>query len=175
VKSCLQQGSLQDHFTGQGGHRYAVVTLHRPSNVDRKETFMGILEALGRISEDMPVIFPAHPRTRKNIEEFDLLKLVNGSNIELLPPMAYVPFLKLWKDAGHVARRTLEAMKPEIQTGVTWHDVIEKAETYIVRHGGKPAFPVTIAVNDLAAHYTTDHLLTAPDGWDQENILAHKD
>lgn len=68
--------------------RYVVVTLHRPSNVDRKEKLMGILEALRCISEDMPVIFPAHPRTRKNIEKFDLLKFVNGSNIELLPPMA---------------------------------------------------------------------------------------
>ena len=53
--------------------------------------------------------------------------------------------LKLWKDAGHVARRTLENIKDEIKPGVSWHDVIEKAERYIIRHGGKPAFPATIS------------------------------
>jgi methionyl aminopeptidase len=65
--------------------------------------------------------------------------------------------LKYWKDAGHVARRTLEAMKLELTPGKTFHEVIESAERYIHRHGGKPAFPGTIAVNDLAAHFTTDH------------------
>lgn len=70
--------------------------------------------------------------------------------------------LKHWRDAGHVARRSLEAIKDEIKVGATWHEVIESAERYIYRHGGKPAFPCTIAVNDLAAHYTTDHLQTPP-------------
>lgn len=83
--------------------------------------------------------------------------------------------LKLWKDAGHVARRTLEAIRPEIKAGATWHEVIHKAETYIVRHGGKPAFPVTIAVNELAAHYTTDQLVTPPEGWEGEMVFAKGD
>lgn len=83
-------------------NRYAVVTLHRPSNVDNKATLRGIMEAFIRISEDMPVFFPAHPRTRKNIEEFRLLKIVNSSNIKLLPPLPYMEFLKLWKDAALV-------------------------------------------------------------------------
>ncbi|DAC49538.1 MAG TPA: type II methionyl aminopeptidase, partial [Candidatus Thalassarchaeaceae archaeon] len=59
--------------------------------------------------------------------------------------------LKHWRDAGHVARRTLEAIKDEIKPGVSWNTVIESAERYIHRHGGKPAFPCTIAVNNIAA------------------------
>ena len=78
---------------------FAVVTLHRPSNVDDANTLAGILKALVRISADMPVIFPVHPRTKKNIEVFDLEKIVNDSNVQLLPPMPYIKFLSLWKDA----------------------------------------------------------------------------
>jgi UDP-N-acetylglucosamine 2-epimerase (non-hydrolysing) len=49
---------------------YAVLTLHRPSNVDEKEVFGGLLDALVSISEKLPIIFPAHPRTKANIERF---------------------------------------------------------------------------------------------------------
>ena len=84
------------------GKRYAVVTLHRPSNVDDKDTLRGIIEALIHISEGMPVIFPVHPRTIKNIETFGLIDRINGSGIEMLPPLPYMPFLQLWKDAAVV-------------------------------------------------------------------------
>ena len=67
--------------------------------------------------------------------------------------------LKYWRDAGHVARRTLEAMKLELEPGKSFHEIIESAERFIHRHGGKPAFPGTIATNDLAAHFTTNHLI----------------
>ena len=83
--------------------------------------------------------------------------------------------LKYWKDAGHVARRTLEAMKLELTPGKTFHEVIESAERYIHRHGGKPAFPGTIAVNDLAAHFTTDHAVNQVEGWDGEMVLQKGD
>ena len=83
--------------------------------------------------------------------------------------------MKHWRDAGHVARRTLEAIKDEIKVGARWHDVIESAERYIHRHGGKPAFPCTISVNDIAAHYTTDHLLTPPEGLDDDMVFNKGD
>ena len=79
--------------------------------------------------------------------------------------------LKLWKDAGHVARRTLENIKDEIKPGVPWHDVIEKAERYIIRHGGKPAFPATIAVDNVAAHFTTDHNISPLEGWEDRMVF----
>jgi len=83
--------------------------------------------------------------------------------------------LKHWRDAGHVARRTLEAIKDEIKPGVSWHDVIESAERYIYRHGGKPAFPCTISVNEIAAHYTTDHRLTPPEDWEHGMLFKSGD
>tara|TARA_B110000444_G_scaffold229233_1_gene235574 strand:- start:415 stop:1428 length:1014 start_codon:yes stop_codon:yes gene_type:complete len=83
--------------------------------------------------------------------------------------------LKYWRDAGHVARRTLEAMKLELQPGKTYHEVIESAERYIHRHGGKPAFPATIHSNDLAAHFTTNHLIEGPEGWEGDMVLEKGD
>ena len=83
--------------------------------------------------------------------------------------------LKYWKDAGHVARRTLEAMKEKIVPGATLHETIEAAERYIHRHGGKPAFPGTIAVNDIAAHFTTDHNISPVEEWDGDMTLQKGD
>ena len=83
--------------------------------------------------------------------------------------------LKYWRDAGHVARRTLEAMKDELQPGKTFHEIIESAERFIHRHGGKPAFPGTIAVNDLAAHFTTNHQVEGVEGWDSDMVLQKGD
>ena len=57
--------------------------------------------------------------------------------------------LKYWRDAGHVARRTLEAMKLELQPGKTYHEIIESAERFIHRRG--KLLSATIHSNDLAA------------------------
>ena len=78
---------------------YATLTMHRPSNVDDRETLEEILRALETISKDLPIIFPIHPRTKKMIEQFSLLhylnedKQVNG--IWLTDPMRYLEFLHL--------------------------------------------------------------------------------
>tara|TARA_B100000959_G_scaffold275134_1_gene328041 strand:- start:2085 stop:3098 length:1014 start_codon:yes stop_codon:yes gene_type:complete len=83
--------------------------------------------------------------------------------------------LKQWRDAGHVARRTLEGIKPEIVAGKPWIDVIDSAERFIRRHGGQAAFPVTISVNEMAAHYTTNTELTPPEGYEGEMIFEKGD
>jgi UDP-N-acetylglucosamine 2-epimerase (non-hydrolysing) len=80
-------------------NKYAVMTLHRPSNVDNKETFSGLLEALLKISERLPIIFPAHPRTRGKIEEFGFSEKVENSNIKLIEPLGYLDFMRLYSGA----------------------------------------------------------------------------
>ena len=75
---------------------YGVVTMHRPSNVDDKTTLSGIAKAFKAISQAIPIIFPVHPRTRLNLEKFDLDL---GPNVTLTRPLSYMEFLNLWKDA----------------------------------------------------------------------------
>ncbi len=65
----LERLGLRDRERGEG---FALVTLHRPSNVDSRRTLGGLIDALGQLSHDLPVIFPAHPRTRARLEEFGL-------------------------------------------------------------------------------------------------------
>jgi UDP-N-acetylglucosamine 2-epimerase (non-hydrolysing) len=78
---------------------YAVLTLHRPSNVDEKEVFGGLLDALCEISERIPIIFPVHPRTRANIEKFGFASRVENSNIKLIEPLGYLDFMNLYSSA----------------------------------------------------------------------------
>lgn len=82
---------------------YAVVTLHRPSNVDDKETFFSILAALEKVTLDMPVIFPVHPRTRKNLENLGLSSRITASpQLKLIDPLGYLDFMKLMSDSAIV-------------------------------------------------------------------------
>jgi UDP-N-acetylglucosamine 2-epimerase (non-hydrolysing) len=71
--------------------QYALVTLHRPSNVDDPKVLGPILEALEEISKSIPVIFPIHPRTEKRVAEFGLS--MNG--IRTIDPLGYLEFLNL--------------------------------------------------------------------------------
>ena len=75
---------------------YALVTLHRPSNVDDLESLTPIVEQLIRVSRDIPVVFVAHPRTIKGLELFDLKdRLSSTTNIQLLEPLPYVKFMSI--------------------------------------------------------------------------------
>ena len=76
--------------------RYGAVTLHRPSNVDDRETLEGIVAALSSLSARLPLIFPIHPRTRKNLEK---LAISLGGHIVATEPLSYMEFLNIWKDA----------------------------------------------------------------------------
>lgn len=75
--------------------RYALVTLHRPSNVDDDATLSGIIEILVELNEDIEVVFPVHPRTRKRMEALS----ADFSRLQLLEPLPYIEFLALQKNA----------------------------------------------------------------------------
>jgi UDP-N-acetylglucosamine 2-epimerase (non-hydrolysing) len=75
---------------------FAALTMHRPSNVDDPTALRGILTALGDVAQELPIIFPAHPRTRARMREFGIAA---PANVRLLEPMGYVDFLRLWSNA----------------------------------------------------------------------------
>jgi UDP-N-acetylglucosamine 2-epimerase (non-hydrolysing) len=89
AKQCPKNG-LPEH--------YALVTLHRPSNVDDSEALRGVLESLERVQEQLEVVFPVHPRTRGRIVEFGL----NAEKLHLLEPLPYIEFLALQRRAAVV-------------------------------------------------------------------------
>lgn len=71
--------------------RYALVTLHRPANVDDSAALKSILRSLLEVNRDLAVVFPAHPRTRQRISEFGL----KADQLRVLAPLPYVDFLGL--------------------------------------------------------------------------------
>jgi len=82
-----------------GSGRYAVVTLHRPSNVDSEPDLRRAATAVTRIASRIPVVFPVHPRTRANLSRYDISL---GPSVHLTAPLPYMEFLNLWKDAAVV-------------------------------------------------------------------------
>ncbi|MBC7929000.1 MAG: UDP-N-acetylglucosamine 2-epimerase (non-hydrolyzing), partial [Rubrivivax sp.] len=96
----LSRSSSARETFGVANEPYAVVTLHRPSNVDDPATLRGIVSALERIGERLPIIFPAHPRTRKMLAEFGLLEgLERAGRLRLVEPLGYLDFLRLYSGA----------------------------------------------------------------------------
>jgi UDP-N-acetylglucosamine 2-epimerase (non-hydrolysing) len=96
-KAQAQWPGLRERF---GLQRYLLVTLHRPSNVDEIEGLKGILEALSEISNEIAVLFPVHPRTRRRIHDFGLQEAAQG--VQLLEPFGYLNFLALQAHADLV-------------------------------------------------------------------------
>jgi len=80
--------------------RYAAVTLHRPSNVDTAESLTRVLEALGAIAREAPVVLPLHPRTKKNIEAFGLDSLLEP--LMIIEPVGYSEMISLMEGAAAV-------------------------------------------------------------------------
>jgi UDP-N-acetylglucosamine 2-epimerase (non-hydrolysing) len=79
--------------------QFVLVTLHRPSNVDDAAGLHEIISALNEVSDDLPVVFPVHPRTRARISEFGVMV---RENLRLVEPFGYVDFLALQAHAAAV-------------------------------------------------------------------------
>lgn len=105
--------SLMEHFTRAQTRpypqnlelepaKYILVTLHKPENVDDSKIFTSIINAIGSFSARMPVIFPAHPRTKLNIDNFELSPYLERAGITIIEPTGYLDFLKLESEAAFV-------------------------------------------------------------------------
>jgi UDP-N-acetylglucosamine 2-epimerase (non-hydrolysing) len=80
---------------------FALLTLHRPSNVDDQATFERILAALGRIGREVPILFPAHPRTVKMMRRFGVVPdAARGRGLRVIAPLGYLDFLHLQSRAA---------------------------------------------------------------------------
>ncbi|MSR46569.1 MAG: UDP-N-acetylglucosamine 2-epimerase (non-hydrolyzing) [Planctomycetes bacterium] len=102
--------------------RYALVTLHRPSNVDEEAPLRRILAALEEIASDLPLVWAVHPRTEKRLSDFGLHAAVaNHRRIRLVPPQGYVEFMAamaraslILTDSGGVQEEALVLKVPVV-------------------------------------------------------------
>src|SRR5580692_1718559 len=90
-----QKSSIGDELglkNGADWHRFGVLTLHRPSNVDSTEKLAELLGAIDAIAAQIPVIFPVHPRTQQRLTQAGIK---NHQQLRLIPPVGYLDFLCL--------------------------------------------------------------------------------
>ncbi len=80
---------------GLSGKDFAILTIHRPSNVDKREDLENLMKNLGKLSEKITLVFPLHPRTRANIEKYNLGALFDTPNIITAEPLGYLDFMHL--------------------------------------------------------------------------------
>lgn len=94
-----KESTIRDRL-GLSDKDYAVLTLHRPSNVDEPETFARIIDALQEIGQRVPIVFPVHPRTRKTIADLGLGERIERvSGLRVIEPLGYLDFLNLYSQA----------------------------------------------------------------------------
>jgi UDP-N-acetylglucosamine 2-epimerase (non-hydrolysing) len=92
----LQRARSVAPLNGFRPRQFAVLTLHRPSNVDHEPTLRAILGAIGEIASHLPVVFPAHPRTIQRLSDFGLLETVRATpGLKIIEPLSYLPFVGL--------------------------------------------------------------------------------
>jgi UDP-N-acetylglucosamine 2-epimerase (non-hydrolysing) len=113
---------------------YAVVTLHRPSNVDDRDAFTQVLEGLERVSAEMPVVFPIHPRTRKQVEAFGLSHLME--RLHVVEPFGYREMIGAVADAAVVLTDSGGLQEETTALGVPCVTLREQTERPVtVTHG----------------------------------------
>ena len=159
---------------------YAVVTMHRPSNVDQRETLEPLLITLRDVSEKLPLVFALHPRTRANIERFGLNPLVSGERTVLLPPQGYLEMLGLMSNARMVLTDSGGLQEETTALGVSCLTMRENTERPITVEQGTN----TMVGRDRQAILScVDEILSGrgksgrvPELWDghaAERIAAH--
>jgi UDP-N-acetylglucosamine 2-epimerase (non-hydrolysing) len=136
------------HGVERGG--YYLVTLHRPSNVDDADQLREIFGALRRLAAALPVLFPIHPRTRRNAESFGLLSDLGG--VRLLEPLGYQEMLGLTESARLVLTDSGGLQEETTALGVpclTLRDSTERPVT------------ITEGTNTLVPERTLERILDA--------------
>jgi UDP-N-acetylglucosamine 2-epimerase (non-hydrolysing) len=98
VARTLAANGIQPGRAGELG-RYALLTLHRPSNVDQPQRLANLFDTLLAVADSLPIVFPVHPRTRARIDEAGLAGFLADPRVFALPPIGYVEMLGLTASA----------------------------------------------------------------------------
>ncbi len=129
---------------------FAVLTLHRPSNVDDEVKLREIMGALAIIAADLPIYFPVHPRTQQRLEAIGFHGVTE--QIHLLPPLPYQAFLRLWKDAALVLTDSGGMQEETTALGIPCLTLRENTERPITITEGTNILAGTTASTILAAY-----------------------
>jgi UDP-N-acetylglucosamine 2-epimerase (non-hydrolysing) len=132
IKEIEKHGEAGDRPPGD----YAVLTLHRPSNVDDVVKLHEIMRAIVTIGEELPVYFPVHPRTRERMEANGVIGTLEDKKVRLLPPLSYKAFLSLYRDAKLVMTDSGGLQEETTALGIPCFTIRENTERPITIEEG---------------------------------------
>lgn len=148
---------------------YAVLTMHRPENVDEPKRLKGVLDAISRLT-DLKIVFPIHPRTRRRLHEFRLIKKLDKvRHVKLIKPIGYYDMLKLmnhaklvFTDSGGVQKEAFWLHKPciTLRERTEWVETIELGFNRLV--GVEPLKIIQAAREMLADEGFKERVRKAP-------------
>jgi UDP-N-acetylglucosamine 2-epimerase (non-hydrolysing) len=154
---------------GLDGEPYAMVTLHRPSNVDERDKLSELVETLLALSHELRVVFAIHPRTRKRLEDFGLLSAIEGAaGIRSTEPLSYIEFMNLITGCTLAITDSGGVQEETTYLGIPCATLRENTERPITITEGtnrllKPADLVAAAREALQGKWRTGR---RPDRWD---------
>lgn len=164
-------------------HPYALLTLHRPANVDDRDTFLKILDGLEELAREYPIIFPLHPRTRQRIKEFGFGPRMDGTGIKdnarcsrngrhgiiLTDPMGYLNFLCLMEHASLVVTDSGGIQEETTILGTPCVTVRENTERPVTVESGTNAIAGTTTdtiKEAIRCQIVRQRKTCAPKNWD---------
>jgi UDP-N-acetylglucosamine 2-epimerase (non-hydrolysing) len=160
---------------GENWSQFALLTLHRPSNVDSTETFGGLLRAITELAGELPVIFPVHPRTEQQLLQAGLPK---HPGLRLIRPLGYCDFLCLLTKATLVLTDSGGIQEETTMLGVPCLTLRENSERPVTISrgtnelvGGSPEKIITAASNILAGRRKIGSIPPLWDGKAAERIV----
>ena len=143
---------------------YALVTIHRPSNVDEPARLSAVAKALGRVAANMPVVFPMHPRTRDRLRDADRQLL---GEVRVLEPLPYHSMLDLVAGARVIITDSGGLQEESTALGVPCLTVRENTERPVtVTHGTNRLAPDPDEFARLAPTLRRNGNARTPEGWD---------
>ncbi len=139
---------------------YGVLTLHRPSNVDERDTLAPLVETLIEISQRIPIVFPAHPRTALKIDEFGFSESIADSGVKLIEPLGYLDFLNLMSHSKLVLTDSGGLQEESTTLGIPCLTLRENTERPITIEMGTN---VLVGTNPDKIKHTAYEILENPD------------
>jgi UDP-N-acetylglucosamine 2-epimerase (non-hydrolysing) len=148
--------------------RYAVVTLHRPSNVDDPATLALLAETLVAAQRRLPLIFPVHPRTAKRLAERRLDERLEAAGIKLVEPLSYIRFMSLVLDSAGVITDSGGIQEETTYLGIPCFTLRENTERPITISEGtnRLVTPLTLPEALKSALNGSRAAARKPDLWD---------
>jgi UDP-N-acetylglucosamine 2-epimerase (non-hydrolysing) len=154
---------------GLSPQRYAVVTLHRPANVDSSDSLATLIAQLTSASRSLRMVFAIHPRTRKRLDEFGLTaKLRDAPAIELTEPLGYIEFMNLVSNAAAVVTDSGGVQEETTYLGIPCLTLRDTTERPITITEGSNRLVQAHALNDALGDVMNGRFRTGrrPQLWD---------